>query len=315
MIRVDVWLPDPAGALSAGAFGAGALIRIERADLDLTPPFDLGAYAEVHTIPIVATALQYQWWDPDGIATSSYRWRISDSGDTSSSPYAEPFAGTNPAGSLLPRSYATLDRVLTLFETRPNVSRQVRLAQALGTATDELIAECNGRDYFRHPASGTADWSPAPWDIDGDVLHVHDGIAALDELTIDGAAVTAYALRGSGPREALSAGDNEPPFHIELTTLGERFPADPSRIVLTGARGWPVIHDALAEAAAARARQLVYGDVSYSGSVPGPDEFNDSMGTRSAYASERWPQVFYRFREREKHRFTACLFANVAGSR
>jgi hypothetical protein len=311
MIRVDVWLPDPAGALSAGAFGVGALIRIERADLDLTPPFPLGSYAEVHTLPILATTLQYQWWDADGIATSSYRFRVSNAGDTIESPYSDPFAGTNPAGSVLPRSYASLDRVIALFETRPNVSRLQRLAQALGTATDELIAECGGRDYFRHPAAGSADWSPAPWDIDGDVLHVHDGIAALDDLTIDGTAVTEYALRGSGPREALSAGENEPPFHIELSTIGARFPADPSRIVLTGARGWPVIHDALAEAAAARARQLVYGSASYSGSVPGPDEYNASpMGM-----SERWPQVFYRFREREKHRFTACLFANVAGAR
>lgn len=30
MIRVDVWLPDPASVLVVGAFGAGALIRIER---------------------------------------------------------------------------------------------------------------------------------------------------------------------------------------------------------------------------------------------------------------------------------------------
>lgn len=308
MIRVDVWLPDPAGVLAVGAFGAGALIRIERADLDLTPPFDLGAYAEVHTLPILATTLQYQWWDPDGIATSSYRWRISDATDTASSPYSDPFAGSNPAGAVLPRSYATLARVLTLFETSPNVSRQRRLAEALGTATDELIAECGGRDYFRHPASGSSDWTVAPWDVDGAILHVHDGIVALDELRIGTTVITDYALRGSGPREQLSVGDNEPPFHIEL--LGG-LPRDAAQITWTGAKGWPVIHDALAEAAAARARQLVYGDASYSGSVPGPDEYNDAMGGRgSIYASERWPQVFYRFREREKHRFTACLFAN-----
>lgn len=308
MIRVDVWLPDPAGALAVGAFGAGALIRIERADLDVAPPHDLGAYAEVHALAVVGTVLQYQWWDPDGIATSSYRWRLSNAGDTVESDYSAPFAGTNPAGSVLPRSYATLDRAVASFETKPNATRLQRLASALGTATDELIEELGGRDFFRHPTYGSEEWSPGRDDIDGCILHVHAGIVALDRLEIDDVEVTDYVLRGNSPFEALDPAGNDPPFHVELTK--RRFPSDPSRTVLTGARGRATIPEALAEGAAARARQLVYADPSYAGSMPGPPDW-----TSGVMPSERWPQVTYRFLQREKGRFAACLFANDRGSR
>lgn len=302
MVRVDIWLPDPAGALSAGAFGPGALIRIERADLDVAPPYDLGAYSEVHTLTVLASSLQYQWWDDAGIATSSYRWRISDAGAATFSEYSDPFTGTNPAGSVMPRSYASLDQALALFETQPNVTRQRRLATALGTATDELIAELSGRDYFRHPAAGVSTWSPGPYDVDGSVLHVHTGIISVDTLTLNGTATTAYRLTGSAPGQGLDPAGNEPAFHIELTS--GRFPRDPALTAVTGARGWPAIPSALAEACAARARQIVYADPSYAGVVPGPPEYSGAVMT------ERWPQVLYRFMQREKARFVACLFAN-----
>jgi hypothetical protein len=67
VIRIDVWLPDPAGALATGAFGAGALIRIERSATVG------GVYAEVATLPLVATTLAYTYWDPTGDDTTWYR--------------------------------------------------------------------------------------------------------------------------------------------------------------------------------------------------------------------------------------------------
>ncbi len=306
MIRVDIWLPDPAGVLAVGAFGPGALIRIERADLDLSPPYDLGSYAEEQTLAVVATTLQYQWWDPDGIDTSLYRWRASTAVPTTPadySPYSAPFPGTNPAGSVLPISYASLERVIASFETKPNATRLRRLAQEAGTATNELIAELGGRDYFRHPTFGSEEWSPGPDDVDGQILHVHAGIVVIDRLEINGVDTPDYVLRGSGPIDLLDPGSNEPAFHVELTK--RRFPRDPSLTVLTGARGWPAIPDALAEGTAARARQLAYADPSYAGNIPGPPDY-----TSGAMPSERWPQVTYRFMQREKSRFSACLFAN-----
>jgi hypothetical protein len=315
MIRVDVWLPDPAGVLAAGVFGPGALIRIERADLALIPPYALGAYAEVHTTAIVAATVQYSWWDPAGIGTSSYQWRVSKATPgipADYSDYSAPFTGTNPAGAILPRSYATLGRALALFETTTlNANRTARLATALGVATDELIGEAG--DYFYHPANGTTAWTPSAIDIDGDVLHAHYGIVSLATLEFADAAGnwttltldTDYAFRGTGAREGPDLLGIEPYFHIELIgPTYRRFPRHPDRIRLTGVRGWPAIPAALTEACAARARQLAYADPSYSGSLPSDDAYGHPA------VPAWWPQVFYKFLERERHRFAACLFAN-----
>jgi hypothetical protein len=210
-----------------------------------------------------------------------------------------------------PQTYATLARTLALFETQPNAARQARLSTALGTATNELIEELGGRDYFRHPISGTETWSPSRLHIDGPVIHCHGGVLALASVSIDGTAlgVTEYELTGSSPDAPLNASD--PPFHIVLTNRRARWPADPSRITIVSARGWASIPSALAESCAARARQIVYGDASYSGSMPGADEYNAGGG----FVNERWPQVLWRFMARERNRFAACLFANDDGAR
>ena len=64
MIRVDVWLPDPASVLATGAFGAGALIRIE------SGASSAGPWTEVQTLPVVSTTVQYQWWDSAGTGST-----------------------------------------------------------------------------------------------------------------------------------------------------------------------------------------------------------------------------------------------------
>jgi len=208
-----------------------------------------------------------------------------------------------------PQTYATLDRAKALFETVPNATRLARLSTALKSATDELIDEAGGRDYFRHPDVGSDEF--ALDDVDGRILHVHDGIVAIDtlerrsgttytELTED----TDYVLRGDNPHDLPMPGAHGPiAFHVELVN-GSKW-ADGAR--LTGALGWPAIPDALAEGCAARARQLTYGDATYEGAIPADDEYGRPMGTG------RWPDVTYKFLQRERRRFYACQFAPVAG--
>ncbi len=306
MIRVDVWLPDPAGVLATGAFGAGALIRVERADVDGFGV--LGAYAEVHTIAIVATTLQYQWWDSAGVATSSYKWRVSNAAGATFSPYSAPFAGTNPAGTVVPASYATLAQTLALFETAPNVARQLRLAAALGTAANELNREC-GRDYFRHPAS-SADDATNVWYADGKGLEyvcVHQGIVGLSKLEVSWdlgitfSEITSanYWLTGADPNSTEPVPTDEPYFHARLGPASGLlvFPTGPRTVKLTGASGWGTPPPALVESNAERARQIIYADPSYMGALPS----DEAYGAITVPAV--WPHVLYRFLERERSRF------------
>lgn len=305
MIRADIWLSDPASVLAAGAFDAGALIRLERSD-------DAGdTYAEITTIPVVATTVQYQYWDADGDETSLYQWRVSDAGDTIQSPYSAPFAGTNPAASVLPASYATLAKLLSLWETSPpsDPDRLVRLGSILGNAATEINKELR-RDYFRHPTTGTATWT-VDTNRRTDLLHQHGGIvsASLVEITTDGTTYTElestdWVLRGSNPRSEATL-DGEPWFHVVLNPHGSlrQFPIGLAAVRLTGANGWDAPPTDLVEANAQRARQVAYADISFSGSAPGgQDQYGQSM------TSDRWfTTMLWNFMKRERMRFRTCV--------
>lgn len=307
MIRVDVWLPDPAAALATGAFGAGALIRIERAATVG------GVYAEVTTLPLVATTLSYTYWDPTGDGTQWYRWRVSNSGNTVRSPYSAPFQGTSPTDSVFPLSYAGIADVLALFETTPLPAKQARLATLLGVATNEIITECGGRDYFLHPSDGSseawfADTSRTRRGRDGrPFICAHYGIVSLEQLEFsqDQGGTYAvvdeddYVLRGDDPDSAEPPPAGEPYFHILLTGTGTvtSVPRGTNLVRPTGIRGWPAIPSVLVEATAERARQLAYADPSYSGNVPGEDAYGGGP------LPMRWPQTLYNFLTAERHRF------------
>ena len=306
MILVSACLPDPVSVLDAGAFGAGALIRIESAATIA------GVYAEITTLPIVATQVQYQYWDPAGTATTWYRWRVSDAGNAIDSDYSAPLKGTNPAGAVFPTSYASLDRLLTLFETVPTQPRKLsRLGDLLGTATSQVIEACRGIDYFNHPGT---------WIIDGngtDVIHDHLGIVSLSllELSEDGGqtwravASTDYVLRGTPAYHQRPIPVGEPFFHVVFTGYGSArsVPSGMAAARLTGVRGWPAIPEVLIESSAQRARQLAFASGDYSGSVGAPDTGWGAMGT-----DRFWPQSLYNFLARERDRFASCFISTVS---
>lgn len=310
MVRVDVWLPDPASLLLAGAFGPGALIRIERSDDD-------GAtFTAKTTVAIVASQAQYTYWDSTGVAASVYRYRVSDAAPATYSPYSINFAGTSPTDATSPLAYADLGDLTALLKTNitgaaaSDARTLTRFSELLVTATDELIREEGGRDYFRHPSSGTHTWLQ---DGNGEaVLHVHQGLvslsllelsfdAGISYLTVDS---SFYELRGSDPDKVGPIPAGEPYFHIRLVPYGPYplFIRGKSTIRLTGAEGWSTVPRALREGSAQRARQLAFADPSFAGIVPGPSE----QGGGATYPQERWPQITYHFLQAQRHRFIGC---------
>jgi hypothetical protein len=237
--------------------------------------------------------------EPDEVGV--WRWRFTGTGDAGAV-----HEGDFEITSVFePATYATLARTLAAFSTVPKERVQYRLAQALRTATDELTTELSGRDFFRHPGVGDGEFVLD--DVDGRVLHVHQGIASVTTLEIRrGSGYTEldpdqYTLRGPTPFSQQAPG--EPAFHVVLTSgtwgAGGR---------LTGALGWPQVPDALAAGCAARARQLVYADPSYEGQIPSDEQY----GVLSV--ANRWPDVTWRFLQRESRRFYACLFEPAVAS-
>lgn len=311
MIRTDLWLPDPASLLQTGAFGPGALTRLERSDNDGT------TWTEATTTVIVGTQAQYTYWDPAGDADSIFRYRVSKAapavpGDYS--PYSQTFHGTSPADAVSAAAYATLGDLLGVFTTAisgaasGDARKLGRLNSLLVTVTDELIRECGGRDYFRHPATGTEAWLQ---DGNGtDTIHVHEGIVSLTKLEISfdqGQSFlevdpSFYELRGSDPAKVGPIPAGEPFFHVRLLPYGPYplYLRGKSTVRMTGVHGWSTIPTALREGNVQRARQIAYNDPSYGGNIPGPDE----MGVGGA--PERWPQITYHFLQAQTHRFIAC---------
>ena len=314
MIRVDAWLPDPASVLATGAFGAGALVRIESG-----PDPSAGPWTEVQTTAIVATQVQYQWWDPSGDATTWYRWRVSDAGGATFSPYSAPFAGTSPAAFAPPLTYASIDDVLATFETPVMAPRDLRrMAGLLTTATNQVIEACGHRDYFRHPATGVMTWV-----VDGDgsdILHLHEGLVSLSllELSFNGGLTFVpvdaadYVLRGDSPFVAEPVPDGEPYFHVRFTGFGKYVTFVPTirAARLTGVRGWPAVPAVLVESTAQRVRQLAFGSAGYSGGeAGGPDIFG-----RASSTDRFWPQSMYNFLQAEHSRFMACHMGSTGAA-
>jgi hypothetical protein len=240
---------------------------------------------------------------PDDVGV--WRWRMTGAG--SDAPVLE--GDFEITSVFAPQTYASLDRLLALFETRPKDARHYRLAQALQTATDELNGEI-GRDYFRHPGTGTEEFLLGGTDVDADVLHIHRGLVELEtlEVRLGGGAYTEvvaddFVVMGDAPTMQPALGSGIPSFHIVLRR--GRFPKGLDAVRLTGALGWPAAPDALGESCAARARQIVFADPSYEGSIPS----DEAYGRISV--STRWPHVFWKFVEREARRFDACRFMST----
>jgi hypothetical protein len=72
-VTVQLYVPDPAGILAI--YGAGALIRLERAQTEIT------------TLPVVSGQYLYEYLDTGGSSTSQYRTRYSNATNTVQSEY------------------------------------------------------------------------------------------------------------------------------------------------------------------------------------------------------------------------------------
>jgi hypothetical protein len=301
MIHREVTVDNTAELLDSHAYGAGALLRWEScATVD-------GIYAEGGTIALVLGTALYDIWDRAGVeGVTCYRTRISDVGGSSFSPYSVPL----PGGLT---TYASIDDVLATFETPIIDPRKIaRFAGLLITATNQVIQECGGRDYFRHPETwfGSVGRTFRPRGVyDYGLLHEHGGITSLTSLEVSqdlGGSFTVvpsgdYVLRGADPDSSAPPPAGEPFFHVVFTGIGtvQGLPRGVNVIRPTGVRGWPAIPPALVEATAQRVRQLAFASAGYSGGdAGGPDEYG-----RISPTDRFWPQSLYNFLQAERERF------------
>jgi hypothetical protein len=298
-VKIQVGLDAPDDALRD--YGAGALIRVERAAAED------GVYAEIGTVAIVAATFAYEYFDATGSTTHWYRWRVSNALNTVQSGYQSGLRGTDTGQESLPSSsYATLDEMLLTHRQSVTDTRVLnRYEKVLREVTRDLIREV-GYDFFRHPQSGT---ETRTYHADGsNLLHVHEGIVELAgvEIRTETNGTWIPLDVGSWFLEAelddLNPAPGEPYFHVRLSDVATytTFPKLKSAVRLTLAWGWPAVPADAVEAAIAWARQRVGWDPTQPGGAAGPDD------VRSGFGMDRMPDQVYRFLLQERRRHLEC---------
>ncbi len=251
IIALTVESPDD--ILNAGAYGAGALIRLQ------TATTEAGAYADVtgtgSTPTTVVTTLirSYTGFDPNGTVSSWYRTRFENVGGTRLSDWSPSFQ-VAPEGSGL---------ICSLWDVKQELGRT-----ALNdTGDDELILEhisqvtseihqITGRLFVRSPASGTTTWTEDVGVSGGldrlgwRTVLFPKGLAALTTLevatqsqpdtggTYTTVASTEWYLRPT----ASSRPAGWPATRVTISDLsGSYFTPGYSTVRFTGARGWDTI--------------------------------------------------------------------------
>jgi hypothetical protein len=286
MIRVDVAIDSPATLLDTDAFGAAAVVRLERAATET------GVYAEIDTAVLVATTYLYTFWDAAGVETSWYRWRVSNAANDEQSGYSDPFQGDDVGDDALPDAYVSLSEVIGSYNQALDSKRKAQLRDAIGDATSE-IDDLVGFDFFRHPQTGTETFTV---EANGHGrLCVHDGIVpgSVTKIEVRGTVFdtwTELELVDWVLEDPEKPG--HPSFHLRLSGLGSwaRFPCGVALVRITGARGWPAVPRSVRRAARDKARQLMAWDATRPGGASGPEELGASVGPN------RMPDSMFRLR-------------------
>lgn len=169
IVRAMVENPDE--LLNPGAFGPGAIIRLQ------SGAAEAGPFSNETTTPLVAGTRTYLLYDPDGGVSTWYRFRYEDSGGSFASEWGDVFQSGTEEGGLLCSLY---DVKQALGET--DSTHEEELAELIGEVTTDIIGH-TGRRFIRWPLTGT---TTVVLDVprSGRVLRIPQGIASLTTLEI-----------------------------------------------------------------------------------------------------------------------------------
>lgn len=286
-VKLLIGLLDPDGALGTDAYGAGAVIQVQRAaDEAFTAP------ADVTEVAVQAATFAYVVWDASGDRSAWYRWRLEKGDDTETGEWSDPLQGWDPAlPGRLSGSYANPDELLIRLGRRPTTAETERVARfdvALRDANERLTNEVLEMSFFRTPQSGETEVRLFDGDGTG-VLHVHDGIVSLTgvrvkpfvtgdfEDVVDADWRLEYWANRGAPHSKPAG---EPYDHVVFTGAGAtlRWPGAHAGVELTGALGWPRVPRGAINAEIDLCRQMNAADPNFAGGPVGPSELGRPTG-------------------------------------
>jgi hypothetical protein len=227
---LKITVDNPEEILNSGAYGAGALIRVQAAATEAGAFADVSGTGATATLTVVAGTTVYTAYDPSGTATTWYKTRYENVAATRLSDWTPAFQAGGEEGGYLCSLYDVKQR---LGITPSNTASDEGLLELIRAVTVE-IERLTGRDF-------TGDRSDQVYTFDvpepDSVLYIDRGIQSITTLelatTTGGAytATTAYFLR---PKDRDWVG--EPYTRIEL--YQSWFNEGYDTVKVTGRLGW-----------------------------------------------------------------------------
>lgn len=167
--------------LNAGAYGAGALIRIQSSAIETGTFANLSGTGSTTTIALVAGTRAYTGYDPNGGVSTWYRTRFESSDGLRTSDWSTAFQLGSDGAGLICSLYDARQRLESNGGTLSNTEIE-QVTEYIQQVTS-FIQGYTGRRFVRDPASGT---EVLTFDVarDSRTLWVPKGIAACTQVEV-----------------------------------------------------------------------------------------------------------------------------------
>lgn len=151
---IKVTAENPDELLNTGAYGSGALIRVQSATTETGTYADLSGLGSTPTIPIVTLVRAYTAYDPNGTSSTWYRTRYENAGGSRVSDWSTAFQVGDETAGLLCSLY---DVKQELGNVTPDPQNDEALLEKISQVSTAIM-NYTGRWFARRPSSGTATW-------------------------------------------------------------------------------------------------------------------------------------------------------------
>jgi hypothetical protein len=249
ILTLTVEQPDE--ILNTGAYGAGALMRVQTSATEDGVYADVSGTGSTPTVTVVTLTRSYTAYDPAGVSDSWYRTRFENVGATRLSDWSDPFQ-VAPEGSGLICSLWDVKQALGLGTS---TTEDENILERIRQVGDE-IHSMTGRLFVRDPASGTETWTEDVG-VNGGlgclgsrILLYPKGIAALTTLEVatgsqpesGGTYTTVTAAEWFLRPTATSRDYGWPATRVTISDQsGSYFAFGYNTVRLTGARGFATV--------------------------------------------------------------------------
>lgn len=153
IVRITTENPDE--LLNTGAYGSGALIRVQSSATETGTYADLTGSGSTPTIPIVTLVRAYTAYDPNGTSSTWYRTRYENSGGTRLSDWSTAFQVGDETAGLLCSLY---DVKQEIGNVAPDGSEDETILEKIRQVS-VAIERMTGRWFTPRPLSGTATYT------------------------------------------------------------------------------------------------------------------------------------------------------------